>query len=103
MKGDRRRAIGLSESIRQQRRELLEMGLQQARNFSETKREIENQKVDPPIAPVPVHQDDPPVDPPQDDLPVVQPPDDLHVVQSDDREVVPTKKEETFKMGKPHV
>ncbi|MCS3449867.1 hypothetical protein M2222_001312 [Bradyrhizobium elkanii] len=37
---DRRRALGVTESIRQQRRELLEMSLQQARNFSEVKREM---------------------------------------------------------------
>ncbi|GAA0005332.1 P-loop NTPase family protein [Bradyrhizobium diazoefficiens] len=38
---DRRGAMGVSESIRQQRRELLEMSQQQARNFSEVKREIQ--------------------------------------------------------------
>jgi hypothetical protein len=48
---DRRRAQGVTESIRQQRREQLEVSLQQARNFSETKREIQPEP--PPIVPVP--------------------------------------------------
>jgi hypothetical protein len=49
MSFDRRRAQGVTESIRQQRRELLEMSLQQARNFSEVKREIQPDPA--PIAP----------------------------------------------------
>jgi hypothetical protein len=48
---DRRRAQGVTESIRQQRRQQLEVSLQQARNFSETKREIQPEP--PPIVPVP--------------------------------------------------
>jgi hypothetical protein len=95
MRGDRRRAIGLSESIRQQRRELLEMSLQQARNFSEAKREIQTGSPQP-IAPAPVHQNDPVVVQTTDDPVVVQ-----H--QNDDREVVSTPKKDTIRMGKPHV
>lgn len=51
MSFDRRRAQGVTESIRQQRREQLEMSLQLARNFSETKREIQPEP--PPIVPAP--------------------------------------------------
>lgn len=92
---DKRRAQAVSESIRQQRRELLEAKLQQARNFSEAKREIQT-GIPQPIAPAPVTQDDPVVVQTTDDLVVVQ-----H--QNDDREVVSTPKKDTIKMGKPHV
>jgi hypothetical protein len=51
MTADRRRAQGELESIRQQRREQLENSLQRARNFSETKREVQPEP--PPIVPAP--------------------------------------------------
>jgi hypothetical protein len=52
MDTDKRRAHGIAESIRQQRRELLEAKLQQARNFSETKREVQDPPQPVAVAPI---------------------------------------------------
>jgi hypothetical protein len=88
MNYDRRRAVAMSETIRRQRQENLEKDLWHSRNHSESRRETE---------PDPTPTEEPTVT--QDPKPANEP----KVTQDHDRKVVPTKREDTFTMGLPHV